>query len=82
MSFLFQSTAISDRPKAKPVSKKEVKNIRKQQQQAYQNALGQQQQQQQHQQQQQQQQHVQFHHLNFNHQLQTQVFLFVNFCIV
>lgn len=39
--FWIQNTAISDRPKAKPVSKKEGKNLRKQQ--AYQAALQQQQ---------------------------------------
>lgn len=41
-----QNTAISDRPKAKPVSKKEGKNIRKQQQQQAQQLQVQQQQQQ------------------------------------
>ncbi|CAG9861269.1 unnamed protein product [Phyllotreta striolata] len=38
-----QNTAIIDRPKAKPVSKKEGKNLRKHQQQQQQQALGQQQ---------------------------------------
>lgn len=47
VSVFSQNTAISDRPKAKPVSKKEGKNIRKQQQQQAQQLQAQQQQQQQ-----------------------------------
>lgn len=57
-----QNTAISDRPKAKPVSKKEGKNLRKQQV-AYQAAL-----------QQQQNQAAHLKHLaQINEQLQAQV---------